>query len=99
MDTKRTVVSSEQILKQVHLILAEVMDEDPQEIEVNLDTSFQNDLELESIEMVALGDTLRMHYGDHLNFASWLTQFSLEEILDLKVGDLVEWIERCQSTL
>ena len=89
--------SKEEILKQVHLILAEVMDEDPQEIEVELETSFQNDLELESIEMVALGDSLRVYYGDDLNFASWLTQFSLEEILELKVGDLVEWIEQCLS--
>ena len=97
MDTQRNQSSIEQILKQVHLILAEVMDEDPQDIEVHLTTSFQNDLELESIEMIALGDTLRTHYGDHLNFASWLTQFSLEEILELKVGDLVEWIEQCQS--
>ena len=85
------------ILKKVHLILAEVMDEDPHDIEVNLETSFQNDLELESIEMVALGDLLRSHYGENLNFASWLTQFSLEEVLELKVGDLVEWIEQCQS--
>ena len=85
------------ILKKVHLILAEVMDEDPHDIEVNLETSFQNDLELESIEMVALGDLLRSHYGENLNFASWLTQFSLEEVLELKVGDLVEWIEQCPS--
>ena len=97
MDTERNQVLSEDVLKQVHLILAEVMDEDPQDIEVELTTSFQNDLELESIEMVALGDALRTHYGDHLNFASWLTQFSLEDILELKVGDLVEWIEQCQS--
>ena len=90
-------VLRDDILKKVHLILAEVMDEDPHDIEVNLETSFQNDLELESIEMVALGDLLRSHYGENLNFASWLTQFSLEEVLELKVGDLVEWIEQCQS--
>ena len=42
VDTLKDQMSSEHILKQVHLILAEVMDEDPQEIEVTLKTSFQN---------------------------------------------------------
>lgn len=90
-------IQRNEILKRVHLILADVMDEDPEDIEVAWETSFQNDLELESIEMVALGDLLRESYGEELNFASWLTQFSLEEILELKVGDLIEWIEQCQS--
>ena len=90
-------ITHAEILKVVTEQLIIVMELEEGELEISMQSRFQDDLELESIEMVALGDLLRMHYGDDLNFASWLTQFSLEDILELKVGDLVEWIEQCLS--
>ena len=78
----------------VSAIILEVMEEDETEYPISLNTSFQDDLELESIEMVALGDLLHAHYGEHLNFAGWLTQLSFEELMELKVGELVAWIDQ-----
>ena len=85
-------------LEVVSAIILEVMDEDESEYSITLHTSFQDDLELESIEMVALGDLLQAHYGAHLNFAGWLTQLSFEELMDLKVGELVAWIDQSISS-
>jgi acyl carrier protein len=70
------------------------MEEDEAEVTVALETRFQDDLELESIELIALGDLLLERYGDSLNFAGWLTQLSLDELAELKVGDLVSWLHR-----
>jgi acyl carrier protein len=99
--SKETALSEHQALKQQILneiaqMLAHIMQESLADLSIELETSFQQDLELESIEMVALGDLIQDFYeqqGFKLDFASWLTAMTLEQLLNLKVGDLVEWIE------
>ncbi len=83
-----------QTLSLVRQMILEVMEEEEEgEIDISFETSFQTDLELESIEMIALADLLQTHYGEKLNFAQWLTQLSLQDLIDLTVGDLVMWID------
>jgi len=84
----------EELLSVVRGLILEVMEEDEAEVTVALETLFQDDLELESIELIALGDLLLARYGDSLDFAGWLTQLSLDELAELKVGDLVSWLHR-----
>lgn len=81
------------LLSEVSALILEVMEEEEGAFEVTLETRFQADLELESIELIALGDALRARYGERLSVASWLTSLSIEDLMDLKVGDLVEWLE------
>ncbi len=86
----------QKILNEIAQMLAHIMQESLADLSIELETSFQQDLELESIEMVALGDLIQEFYeqqGFKLDFASWLTAMTLEQLLSLKVGDLVEWIE------
>ena len=56
---------------------------------VDLETSFDIDLELESLEVVALAEQLRCRYGHQVDFISWLASLDLDEILALTVGDIV----------
>ncbi len=65
------------------------------EVDIRMEASFSDDLELESIEFVALAEKLRDHYGEQVDFVSWLSEKELDQILQLKVGDVVEYIERC----
>ena len=65
--------------------------------EIGLSTSFGDDLELESIEFVALAEQLQAHYGEKLDFVAWLSSKQLDEIIELTVGDVVEFIEECLS--
>jgi acyl carrier protein len=60
--------------------------------EVTLDTTFRDDLDLESIDLVALGGLLGERYGDRVNFAEFVADLDLEEIIALTVGDLVEYV-------
>lgn len=60
---------------------------------ITLETSFQADLELESIEFVALAEKLEARYGAEVDFVGWLSQKSLDEIIALRVGDLVALLE------
>lgn len=61
-------------------------------IDIDLDTSFQEDLELESIEFVSVSEALMGRYGDRVDFVAWMAAMDLDEILGLTVGDLVEFI-------
>lgn len=86
----------EQVLADVSRMIREVVGEDwIQEKAIGMATSFSQDLELESIEFVALGERLQGHYGKSVNFVGWLSGKELDQILALKVGDLVEFIAQC----
>ena len=62
---------------------------------ITMDTSFGSDLELESIEFVALAEKLQARY-EKVDFVRWLSEKELEEIIELKVGDVVTYIDTCR---
>ena len=59
---------------------------------IPLATSFNADLELESIEFVALAEKLQEHYGARIDFVGWISSKELDQIIALTVGELVEFI-------
>lgn len=87
------------VLVAVTEMLTEVIGEDELLMvdEVTMGTSFNDDLELESIEFVALAEKLQAHYGRSVDFAGWLSSMELDRIIALSVGELVEFIVRCPS--
>ncbi|WP_257232705.1 phosphopantetheine-binding protein [Streptomyces sp. Rer75] len=77
-------------------MLRTMLDEDGlDDIEVAMDTRFTDDLELESIDLVTLAGTLQDRYGQEVNFAEFVADLELDEIIGLTVGQLVEYIVRC----
>jgi acyl carrier protein len=67
-------------------------------IPISAESSFGNDLELESIELVTLIEKLQEEYGDRVDFISWLSEKDLDDLVKLTVGELVEYIDRCLSS-
>lgn len=65
---------------------------------IAMETSFGDDLELESIEFVSLAEALKEEYGPEVDFVGWLSTKELDEIIKLKVGDVVEFIDLCRSS-
>ena len=65
--------------------------------EITLETTFSDDLELESIEFVALAEKMQATFGDDVDFVRWLSEKELDEVIDLKVGDVVEFIDACRT--
>jgi acyl carrier protein len=59
---------------------------------IEMGTSFGRDLEVESIELVALAEKLGERYGKGVDLAGWLSNKTLDEIIALTVGDLVEHV-------
>ncbi len=62
---------------------------------LTLETSFNGDLELESIEFVALAEKLQERFGNKVDFVGWISGKELDQIIGLTVGELVEFISQC----
>jgi len=83
--------TTETVLADLTVMLREVLD--GYEIgEITPDTLFGEDLEMESIDLVALGGLLAERYGDRVNFAEFIAGLDLDEIIDLSVGRLTSYI-------
>lgn len=95
-DPSTEVVDTELIdtvLDTVRRILVDVIGpEYAIDLTIELDTAFDADLGLESIEFVALAERLLEAYGSDVNFIEWLATKELDEIIALTVGDLVSFI-------
>lgn len=63
--------------------------------EIGMDTTFNHDLELESIDLVTLAGHLEARYGQQVNFAEFVAGMEIDEIIELTVGRLVEHVVQC----
>jgi acyl carrier protein len=81
------------VLAEVTEMIAEVIGVDELVgLEIGLETSFQDDLEVESIEFVVLSERLMARYGEEVDFVGWMAGMELDEIIALTVGDLVAFV-------
>jgi acyl carrier protein len=86
-------VTEDHVLADVGTMIADVIGEDYiSETEIDLDTSFYADLEIESIEFVALGEALQNKYGDRIDFPAWIATMEVDDIISMTVGGLVAHI-------
>ena len=87
------------VLERLSAILREVIGEAwADDVPITTETSFNRDLELESIEFVSLSERLQTEYGRKVDFAGWLADMELDQIINLQVGQVVEFICRCLSS-
>ena len=92
------MTNDDDVLSGVAEMIREVIGEEwADDVPIAMETSFAKDLELESIEFVALAERLKERFGQEVDFAGWLGGMELDQILALRVGQLVELIVRCKS--
>jgi len=89
--------SRDEILLTIGLLLAELLDEEDLVDEVTVESTFGADLDLESILFVVLCERLQERYGE-VDFVGWLADLEMDQLINLKVGDLVEHIARCLTS-
>jgi acyl carrier protein len=81
------------VLDDIKAALTEVVGDDLLlAVDITPDTRFDEDLALESIEFVALGEQLRERYGERVDFAGFIASMELDEIMSLTVGRLQAYI-------
>jgi acyl carrier protein len=63
-----------------------------EECEVGLDSTFAEDIELESIEVMEIAEKLIETYGDKVDFVAWFADMELEDLVEITVGSVVDFI-------
>lgn len=93
MNTEVRSAKPEAVLADIAGMLRVLLEEyGVDDADITMDTTFHDDLELESIDLVALSGSLREHYGDRVNFAAFIADLELDEIIALTVGRLVDYV-------
>jgi acyl carrier protein len=93
MTDRTTTVADKPVLDVISGMVREILAEyDVGDIEITMDTTFHEDLELESIDLVVLAGRLREHYGEPVNLAEFLADKELDEVIALTVGELVRFV-------
>ncbi len=86
----------DQVLAEVRGMLIEIIGvEYALSLDIGMDTSFDANLELESIEFVRLATMLKDRYGDRVDFVGFLATKERDEIIGLTTGDVVIYIASC----
>ncbi|MCK2243117.1 MULTISPECIES: phosphopantetheine-binding protein [unclassified Crossiella] len=86
-------MTHEAVLSDIGVMLHKVLGEyGLDEVEVTMDSTFHDDLELESIDLVALAGQLEERYGARVNFAEFIAELELDQIIALTVGQLVDYV-------
>ena len=68
-----------------------------EDFEIDANTRFNNDLEIESIEFVKIADAIQKHYGTRLDIVGWLSGKNIHELIALTVGELANYISSAVS--
>lgn len=90
--------AEEGILAEVTRMLVEIIGEDYLlDLDIGMGTSFNSDLELESIEFVRLAAKLTERY-ERVNFVAFLADMKIDEIIALTVGAVVSHVADCLAT-
>lgn len=74
------------------MLLDLLAEEGLDDVEIHRGTTFHDDLELESIDLVTLAGSLRELYGERVNIALFVADLELDEIISLTVGQLVDHV-------
>ncbi len=64
---------------------------------ITAETMFFGDLGFVSIDAIVLGETLESRYGQQIPFPSFLKQLADDNVQDIAVGRLAEFLAECLS--
>ena len=81
------------IIRDITAVIRKAVAEDwIQEFEIGANTSFNDDLDLESVEFVTIAAGLQQHFGEHIDLIGWLSTKSFDDLIALRVGNIAEFV-------
>jgi acyl carrier protein len=88
-----TAASEPAIVERIAAVIREAVAEDwIREFEIGADTSFNDDLELESIEFVTIASALQKDFGARVDLIGWLSKRRFDELIELRVADIAKFV-------
>jgi acyl carrier protein len=90
---------NEEIFTILKSFITEVIGEEfAEDLDISRESSFTRDLEMDSIEIVSFSEKVKSHFGEHIDFTGWLSGMDLDQLINLKLEDIINYIETCQSS-
>ena len=87
------IKEKEQVFEKVKQFVSDIIGtEIAAELDITIDSNFTKDLEMDSIELVALAEKIRTEFGEKIDFVHWLSGMDLDRIIKLNIGDIVDYI-------
>jgi acyl carrier protein len=81
------------IIRDITAVIRTAVGEDwIQEFDIGPDTSFNDDLDLESVEFVTIAAGLQQHFGEQIDLIGWLSTKSFDDLIALRVGNIAEFV-------
>lgn len=95
--TSTTKLNSSEIFDlMTQFITAVIGEEFVEEMDITMESSFTKDLEMDSIEIVSFSEKIKTHFGEQIDFTGWLSNMDLDQLINLDLGTIVNYIEECQ---
>lgn len=67
-----------------------------EEMDIKPESSFTKDLEMDSIEIVSFSEKIKTHFGDQIDFTGWLSSMDLDQLIQLDLRMIINFIYECQ---
>lgn len=84
------------VVDEVVVLVREAINEDwILDMDMDASTSLNRDLEIESMDFVAIANLLQKTYGDVLDIAGWLAGKDIKQLVALTIGDLAAHVATC----
>lgn len=81
------------IIRDITAVIRQAVAEDwIQEFGIDANTSFNDDLDLESVEFVTIAAGLQQHFGEQIDLIGWLSTKSFDDLIALRVGNIAEFV-------
>ena len=87
MPADKTVIRAD-----IDAMLRAVLGDFGTDLDIELDSTFRDDLGMESLDVVSLAGRLQSRYGDSVNFAQLVAGLDVSSMAEFKVGDLVDFV-------
>ncbi|GAB1643163.1 acyl carrier protein [Krasilnikovia sp. MM14-A1259] len=87
------------VLADVDALLRSVLGDFGPDAEITMETTFRDDLGMESLDVVSLAGRLQARYGNSVNFALFVSSLDVASVGELRVGQLVDYIAKSLDEL
>ena len=88
----------EETVESLKKLIVETIGEDYLSVDdIKKEDNLNNDLDMDSIEVVTLAEKIKSTYGEDVDFAMWLSGLEINEIITLTVERIARFIVECRS--
>ncbi|WP_343113976.1 phosphopantetheine-binding protein [Mucilaginibacter sp.] len=90
-------MNRDEIFDLMKQFITEVIGEEfVEEMDITPESSFTKDLEMDSIEIVSFSEKIKAYFGNQIDFTGWLSSMDLDQLINLNLGMIINYIHECQ---